>query len=172
MIDDRFAITVLLWIPAFAGMTNWGDRFFLGDMFMEGIDRERRFVELRGRGVSYRNIGEEFGVAKTTLIRWSKRFEIEINNVREIEMEGLREEFLICREQRMRLLGTQLGKVIEELMRRDMGDVPTYRLYEIQSQLLRELKHETDKITFMREKPTGSIKAMQERLKKTECWEG
>jgi len=139
---------------------------------MESVDKKRRFVELRGRGVSYRNIGEELGVGKTTLVRWSKQLAVEINNVREIEMEGLREEFLICREQRMRLLGTQLGKVIEELMRRDMSDVPTYRLFEIQGRLLRELKHETDKITFMRERPTGSVEAIRERFKKTECWEG
>lgn len=36
----------------------------------------------------------------------------------------------------------------------------TYRLYEIQSRLVRELKDETETIKFMREKLTGSVEVL------------
>ena len=140
---------------------------------MEKFEKERRFVERRACGVSYSKIASEIGVSKSTLISWSKKMAAEINNLRAVELERLREEFLVCKEHRIKVLGTQLGQVMEEILNRDLSGVSTHRLFEIQARLGRELAVECDdEMVFVRERQAGGVEAMKELLKKTDEWKG
>jgi hypothetical protein len=46
-----------------------------------------RFIELRSAGVSFARIAEQLGVAKSTLINWSREHQHLIQNLRAIEWE-------------------------------------------------------------------------------------
>jgi len=35
------------------------------------IEQQARFIELRGKGMSFQKIAEEIGVSKPTLIKWN-----------------------------------------------------------------------------------------------------
>lgn len=139
---------------------------------MESVAKQRRFVVLRAGGLSFGKIAEEIGVSKATLVGWSRKFAVEVSNFREIELEKLREEYLMCKEHRIRMVGTQLGKVSEELLKRDLSEVSTYRLFEMQARLWRELSGEARGVVFMQDRPIGSGEAMGDMLKKRETWEG
>ena len=139
---------------------------------MEKFEKQRRFVEMRARGISYSKIAGKIGISKSTLIGWSKQLATEINNLRAVELEGLREEFLICKEHRIKVLGTQLGQVMDELLKRDLSSVATHKLFEIQARLVRELEGDAEEMVFVRETPLGGVEAIKGMLNKTETWHG
>ncbi len=135
-------------------------------------EKQREFVKLRAGGLSYSKIAEKIGITKCTLIGWSKKLRSEINNLQQIEYEALREEYLLSRRQRIRVLGTQLQMVIAEIMKRDLSEVPTWRLFKIQDRLVRELAEENEDMTFESEIARTGPEAMGEMLKKRVKWRG
>ena len=72
---------------------------------------QQQFIELRVRGRSYARIAEELQVGRRTLIDWGRKFQFEIHNARVVEMEALRERFLVSREEQVRRLGERLAQV-------------------------------------------------------------
>lgn len=97
------------------------------------------FVELRAQGMSFAAIAERLGVAKSTLIAWSEDLEVEIANLRQIHVEGLREKYRMGAERRVELFGKQLDAVEGELGKRDLTAVPTERLFDLLVKLGKEL---------------------------------
>lgn len=100
---------------------------------------KEQFVELRAQGVSFAVIAERLGVAKSTLIAWSKEAENEIGNLRQIYAEALREKYRMGAERRVELFAKQLDAVEGELAKRDMTTVPTERLFDMLLKLGREI---------------------------------
>ena len=135
-------------------------------------EKQREFVKLRAGGLSYSKIAEKMGIGRRTLIGWSKKLRSEINNLQQIEYEALREEYLLSRRQRIRVLGTQLQMVISEIMKRDVSEVPTWRLVKIQNRLVRELAEENEDMTFETEVPRSGSEAIGDMLKKRVKWRG
>ena len=134
--------------------------------------KRRRFVELRGQGVSYVKISEEIGVCKNTLIAWSKKYLHEIGNVKAMELESIREEYLLGREHRMRVMGTQLNEISQELLKRDLGDVATWRLFDMQQKLVREIDKGAEEMVFSEETRKDGLGSIRDMLKKIETWKG
>ena len=54
----------------------------------------QRFIELRAGGWTYARLMAELTVSKPTLIAWSRKFQYQIQNLKAIEMEALRERWL------------------------------------------------------------------------------
>lgn len=105
------------------------------------LDNETRdhFVELRAQGKSFAAIAEELNVSKPTLIAWSEDLEVEIANLRQIHVEGLREKHRMGAERRVELFGKQLDAIEGELGKRDLTAVPTERLFDLLVKLGKEL---------------------------------
>ena len=139
---------------------------------MIDVDKRLRFVELRGRGMSYLKISEEIGVNKNTLVKWSKEYSLEIGNVAAMELEAVREEYMLGREHRIRVNGTQLSQITEELLKRDLGDVPTWRLFEMQRKLIEEIKEDEGEMEFTQETSKDGFESLKDIFKKTEKWTG
>ena len=74
---------------------------------MHSQEKRRRFIQLRGQGLSYRKIAKELKISTNTLVRWSLILDVHINNAKIIEFEGLMEEYLATRCHRIEALGTQ-----------------------------------------------------------------
>ena len=110
------------------------------------------FVELRAQGMSFTAIAERLGVAKSTLIEWSKERENDISNLRQIYAEALREKYRMGAERRVELFAKQLDAVEGELAKRDMSTVPTERLFDILVKLGREIGVQNAPITFKQKK--------------------
>ncbi len=107
-----------------------------------------QFIELRAQGVSFAVIAERLGVAKSTLITWSKEAENDIGNLRQIYAEAMREKYRMGAERRVELFAKQLDAVEGELAKRDMATVPTERLFDMLLKLGREIGTQNSAITF------------------------
>jgi hypothetical protein len=105
-------------------------------------EQKHRFVVMRAKGYSYARIGRELGVSKGTLTAWNAELQEEITRVRAMELEALQEEFFLLKEGRIRLIGEQLKAIQTEIGRRDLTQVRTDKLLELQLRYFEELKGE------------------------------
>jgi transposase len=106
------------------------------------MDKKEQFIEMRAKEVPYDQIAKELGVSKPTLIKWGKEFEIEISNRRALELELLQEKYYVTKRKRIELYGEQLERFNEELAKRDLSDIPTEKLIELQMKIVAYLKKE------------------------------
>jgi hypothetical protein len=109
---------------------------------MEVVDTKKRFVELRAKGWSFDKIAKELGKAKQTLIDWSKELELEIANLKAIELESLYESYYLLKEDRLQTFGEMLTKIKTEVQSRDLSDVPTDKLLDLLLKYNTQIKEE------------------------------
>lgn len=110
-----------------------------------------QFIELRAKGLSYEDIAKEIGVAKSTVCKWGKDFRIEVENAKTLHFDALYQKYLIAKEKRVEAFGKRLDKVLAELDKRDLSNVPTARLFKIAFDLSDRLKGEVEPLR-LREK--------------------
>ncbi len=55
---------------------------------MKDQETQLRFVQLRAQGWSFARIARELGVATGTLVKWSRKFQFDIQNSRAVEDPG------------------------------------------------------------------------------------
>jgi transposase-like protein len=108
----------------------------------------QKFIELRSRGVSFAAIASEIGVAKSTLILWSREHQHLIQNLRTIEWEEFVGRTLASKQERVKALAAQLRRLEDELAARDLASVPTPRLASMAEQLRRRLDRECEPVPF------------------------
>lgn len=99
-------------------------------------DKQQDFIELRAKGNSFDAIAKQLEVSKGTLINWSRDLEDEIQNYSALELDTLKEKYLISKKHQIQSYGEQLATVREELSNRDLSDVKTEKLIEIEVKLL------------------------------------
>jgi chemotaxis regulatin CheY-phosphate phosphatase CheZ len=137
---------------------------------MYSHEKRRRFIQLRGQGLSYRKIAKELNLSTNTLTRWSLILDVHINNARIIEFEGLMEEYFITCQQRTKALATQLNNITQALVECDFTNERPHRLIEMQTRITKELKEITPKIEFHRKIPFGGNEAIRKILNHTDTW--
>jgi len=101
-----------------------------------------RFIEMRAKGLSIRAIAKELQLAPQTISNWHVELEEEIARLKAIELEALYEEFHLLKAHRLRKLGSQLSAIEEEISKRELSDVPTEKLMDLQIKFLDELRKE------------------------------
>ena len=106
------------------------------------MEEKERFIELRAKGWSFDKIAKELGKAKQTLINWSKELEDEIANLKAMELEALYEKHYLLKENRIETFGVLLRKLKDEVMSRDLSDVPTDKLLDLLLKYENQLKDE------------------------------
>lgn len=131
------------------------------------IEVQNKFVELRAKGNSYDKIAKTLGVSKSTLLSWSKDLSLEINNERNVAMDAIYEKHKLAKQHQMEMLGIQLGKVREELEKRDLSEVSTDKLVAIQLKLLDAINSNGVNVTF-----TTMVDDWSMSLSKEEVWNG
>ncbi len=115
---------------------------------MNDLETQGRFVELRSQGWSFARISQELNVSKPTLIKWSRQFQYDIQNLRAVELEALKEKWIASREEGINSLGLQLQKVEAELAMRDISELPTGRLFTLAASLRRQIQRAAGDIQF------------------------
>ena len=114
-----------------------------------------RFIELRAQGWSYQRIAKELKVAKQTVIDWGQELRGEINSLRAVELEALRERYGLLQEHRVKTFGETLERIRAELATRKLEGLETDKLLELQAKYLKLFKDEPE-LEFM---STGEIAA-------------
>jgi len=128
---------------------------------MELIDTKQRFIELRAKGWSFDKIAKELGKAKQTLIDWSKDLQDEIANLRAMELEAIYESYYLLKENRLETFGGLLNKIKDEVLSRDLTDVPTDKLLDLFLKYNTQIKEEIIEPTYK-----TSLEIAEERIDK------
>lgn len=115
---------------------------------MHAPETVQRFIERRAQGWTYARLMTELNVTKPTLIAWSRKHQFEIQNLRAIELEALREKWLASTSERVSLLGEQLQRVETELARRDLAALTTPQLMTAARNLRRQIEQATGPLQF------------------------
>ncbi|MDI6766036.1 MAG: helix-turn-helix domain-containing protein [Bacteroidota bacterium] len=115
---------------------------------MKGIQTKNRFVELRAQGISYEKIATELNVSKQTLISWSKRLQIEILNLRAIQLEVLQEKYFLTKEKKIEFIGNILNALKAEADKRDLTKLSDRELLELILKFSEKLDKEVAPDTF------------------------
>lgn len=108
----------------------------------------QKFIELRAQGRSHAQIGAELNVSKPTLIAWSRKHQFEIQNLKAIELEALREKWLTSVNERVNGLGEQLRRVETELAKRDVSQLTTAQLFTLARVLRSQIEQATRATQF------------------------
>ena len=115
---------------------------------MHTQETKHKFIELRVEGRSLRQIAEEIGVDKSTLVLWNHDFGDEIENLQQIELEHLREQLLGSEAQRLQSLAGDYQRYSKELESRDPGRVPQYMLFRMVCRLREQVERRVPKPAF------------------------
>lgn len=134
--------------------------------------KQSHFIELRAAGQSYNKISKQLEISKNTLLKWSKEFSNDISNAKALEIESIREEYLLSRQHRLRILGTQLNQISQEILKRDLNEVPTWRLFEMQRKVINEIDKDPAQIEFILDTPKSPSDSVKDLFTKTERWTG
>jgi hypothetical protein len=129
----------------------------------------QRFIELRAQGWTYARLITELNVSKPTLIAWSRKHQFQIQNLKAIELEALREKWLASTAERVNALGDQLRQVDAELAQRDVSGLTTSQLHALARTLRRQIEHATGPLRFT--SPVSEIPAA-EYHDQVQDWQG
>ena len=106
------------------------------------MEVKSQFIELRAKGWSYVKIARKLKVSKNTLANWGAELEGEIASLKAMELEALYERSYMSKEARIRLLGSQLKEIQDELKKRGLEDVSTEKLLDMELKLYQALQAE------------------------------
>ncbi len=115
---------------------------------MKDQETVQKFIELRARGVSYRDIAKQLGVAPSTLVNWSRQHQHLVQNLQAIEWEDFLARTLAPKQQRIQAIAGQLRRLEAELEGRDLASIPTARLHGMVELLRRRLERECGSVQF------------------------
>ncbi len=132
------------------------------------IEQKERFIELRAMGRSLEKCSKELKVSTTSLVQWSKDFSLDITNLREIQLEALREQFMLSKQERLKAFGELLQRITEEIKNRDLKDVETAKLMELFLKVHSSIGGELSELTLECEKSAFDLVDFNE--KKREKW--
>ncbi len=115
---------------------------------MKDLKTKERFIELRAEGHSFESIAKELGVAKTTLIKWSRDLEKEINNEQYFAYQRLIEQYKITKIERVKITMLQLQKVNDALSQKDFNEMSAKELFNVREKLINQLKDLTANVEY------------------------
>ena len=115
---------------------------------MHTPETRQKFIERRAQGWSLIRIGTELGVARSTLIEWSRQLRFELQNQRALELDEMRNRMLGTCQSRASVLAEKLSRVEEELRKRDLVGVSTRSLFDLSLTLRRELDKQLGEVQF------------------------
>ena len=116
----------------------------------------KRFIFLRSQGWSFNRITVELKVSKPTLIKWSRQYQYEIQNLRATETEDLVETVFGPRHDRWRKLAAHLKRIEDEIEKRDLEDVSVAQLISLAARLRAEIARDCNG-TVQFSETTGNI---------------
>ena len=113
------------------------------------IEQQARFIELRGKGMSFQKIAEEIGVSKPTLIKWNGELLEQVKEAQYMEFENLVEQYGLFRKRRFEIYCTALNSALKEYEERaeegELKEVPTDKLLNLLEQLEKRVEKDTSR---------------------------
>jgi transcriptional regulator with XRE-family HTH domain len=109
---------------------------------MKDAETKLKCFELRAQGKSLYVIAETVGVRRQTVANWLRQHVEEVENLKAMELDALREACWMTKQTRIERLSARLEHLTAELDKRDFSDVPTAKLVELELKTRAELAKE------------------------------
>ena len=100
------------------------------------------FINLRAKGHSIRAIASELNLSPQTVLNWEGDFNEEISRLKAVELESLYEQFHLTKKHRLKEIADQLQLIQKELSTRELTDISTDRLLELNLRYLERAEKE------------------------------
>lgn len=98
---------------------------------MKDLSVKNSFVELRANGWSFDRISKKLNVSKPTLIKWQNDLEDDIEEIKNTNLEAIKEKYRLTEIEMTRSFGKLVKKVLTELFKRNLSEVSTDKLANI-----------------------------------------
>ena len=115
--------------------------------------------ELRAQGKSLTSIADAVGVRRQTVANWLNEHVEEVENLKELALDELRETCRMTKQTRIERLSARLEHITAELEKRDLSDVPTAKLMELELKTRAELAKEFAEPSIRSEQQLRDAKA-------------
>ncbi|MBD3341444.1 MAG: hypothetical protein GF353_20225 [Candidatus Lokiarchaeota archaeon] len=110
---------------------------------MKDADLKERLIELRAAGTSYENCAKELGKSKTTVIKWTKELQKEIDNVEYFQTQNILDQYKLTRKKRIEFLSAELDKMNRALASKNYEELCIKDLLALREKYENELKEAT-----------------------------
>ena len=111
-------------------------------------DTKEKFLELRANGQSLSAIASELAVSKSTVVKWSKEYQVELANYQALAYDGMLKRYKIGKEHSIKLWADLLDMAQAELKQRGLKDVNTLELIRIAEAMSAKLTSEVVPVTL------------------------
>jgi lambda repressor-like predicted transcriptional regulator len=128
--------------------------------------------KLRAQGKSLATIADTVGVRRQTVANWLKEHQEEVENLKAMELDALREACWMTTQARIECLRMRLEHITAELDKRDFSDVPTAKLVELEIKTRAELVREFAEPPIRSEQELQDAKAERTSSIARELWPG
>ena len=91
----------------------------------------RKFIQLRTEGLSFGKISRKMRISKSTLLRWSRKYESEIAELKAGRLEALREQYCLSVETKVKMWGKIVNEIMPELEERRFSNVTSEKLLDM-----------------------------------------
>jgi transcriptional regulator with XRE-family HTH domain len=109
---------------------------------MKDIETKLRCFKMRAEGKSLATIADTVGVRRQTVANWLNDHHEEVENLKAMELDALREARWMTTQAHIKRLSARHEKITAELEKRDFADVPTEKLLELERKTRTELAKE------------------------------
>lgn len=131
---------------------------------MKSTSEKQRFIELRARGWSFDKIGQELGISKPTLLKWSQDYHKEISNLIYFQFESTLTQFRLEKHARIESMAVILAKAIEELKSRSFEGLSAKELMSIVGYASERLETEFSKIRYITDECLDPMDRIEDEL--------
>jgi hypothetical protein len=118
---------------------------------MYPIEITKQFIELRSRDISLQRIAEQLGINKSTAIDWQRRYQAQIDELKAIHLDAVRERLTTRYEDELEYAMSELKRIRAELKTRDWDFEPTTFLHHAEAAAYRRVQ----KLCALAEFPRG-----------------
>ena len=91
----------------------------------------QKFIQLRAEGLSFDKISRKMRISKQTLLRWSRKYESEIAELKAGRLEELREQYCLSVETKVKMWGKIVNEIMPELAGRRFSNVTSEKLLDM-----------------------------------------
>jgi len=111
--------------------------------------KQKNFLLLRADGVSFDKIAKEINVSKPTLIKWSKQFYDEINDLQFESLIAIKEEYSFSKKNQYKQLLEHLNKIDEGITNTDLSETSIKDLLHVRNDIATQLQNLECKTHFI-----------------------
>ncbi|MGA9078878.1 MAG: hypothetical protein WB581_01385 [Halobacteriota archaeon] len=115
--------------------------------------------KLRAQGKSLATIADTVGVRRQTVANWLNEHAEEVQNLKAMELDALREACWMTMQARIERLSARLETITAELDKRDFSDLSTEKLLELELKTRAELAKEFPEPRIRSEEELSNAKA-------------